>query len=152
MDAPEQWITVEDIAAARERLTRAIPQWEPPAAHGVALLADYEEIAAAHFPLVNTGDHQLPAAVLATVVGYSGGSAAYALTRSQLEHAIALLAPAEACRAYEHPNLWRWRDAILPAWRRDPSVRVFAAFLGSEGAAATDDPAVRALRAAVDGR
>lgn len=113
MDAPEQWITVEDIAAARERFTRAIPQWVPPAAHGVALLADDEEIAAAHFPLVNTGDHQLPAAVLATVVGYSGGSAAYALPRSQLEHAIALL--------------------------------------GSEGAAATDDPAVRALRAAVDG-
>jgi hypothetical protein len=107
----ERWETTDEIAAARQRFETAIPGWVPPAAYGVGSLAD-EQIEFVH---VNVGDHPLPAAVLATVTGHSAGSACYRLTRAELGRAIELLAPAEACTAYEHPNLaaWRWLYGVL---------------------------------------
>ncbi|GAA3900412.1 pyridoxine/pyridoxamine 5'-phosphate oxidase [Microbacterium invictum] len=144
-----QWITADDIAKARQDFIDAIPGWRAPTAHGVAFVpGGGQAIAPGHFPLVNTAEHLLPAAVLATVVGHTAGSAAYALTPQQLDEAIALIEPAEASTVYEHPNLWRWRDHIRPAWQRDPDAQVIAVYIGDDAVRADDHPAVTALRSA----
>ncbi|GAB3229400.1 hypothetical protein GCM10027447_22660 [Glycomyces halotolerans] len=90
------------------------------------------------------GMHGLPAVVLATVCGYRGRSGSYAVTREQLERAIELLAPAEACTAFEHPNLWAWR-ALLPRLQGDRGA--IAVFVG-DWDEASDDPHVAQMRAA----
>lgn len=147
MTSAERWETPADITAARERLAAAIPGWTHPLAYGVAFVPSVDaEIGPEHFPLVGGTAHRIPAVALATVLGHSGGTAVFELTRAQLESAVELLAPAEACTAYEHPNLRQWRDVILPAWERDPGARVVAVFIGEAG---NEDPAVAALRRAV---
>ena len=98
---------------------------------------------------MNVRDHMLPAVVAATVTGYASGTAAYLLSREQLARGIELLEPAEACLTFEHPNLWWWRDVLLPALDADPGSRVYAVFLGPDAAASTDPP-VEAFRIAVD--
>lgn len=149
MRVEQQWITAEDIAAARERFIAAIDGWRPPVAHGVAFVpGGAPAIVPAHFRIVNTVEHRLPAVVLAHVVGHTAGSAGYEVTPEQLDRAIALLEPADACTVYEHPNLWHWRDDIRPAWQQDPDARVFAVFLGDDADSPGDHAAVRALRAA----
>lgn len=139
---------MDEILAARARFESAINGWAPPAAHGVGLVPSTESIPAAdHFPLVNAYGHRLPAVVMATVVGHTGGTAAYRLTRRDLERAIELLSPAEAYVGYDHPNLWRWRDELLPALTADPEAEVVAVFIGDEPES-SPDPAVDAFRAA----
>lgn len=153
MNASEQWITVADIARARQRFIDAIPGWRAPHSHATGFVPAGAGIGPEHFPLVNTGEHLLPAAVLATVLGYTAGTAVYDLSPQQLDAAIALLTPAEACADYEHPNLWRWRDDIRPAWRQDTRARVIAVFLSDEPSPLLDaHPAVVAARAAAEGR
>ncbi|WP_326558980.1 hypothetical protein [Micromonospora sp. NBC_01796] len=101
----ERWETVEEIASARRRFEAGIPGWVTPKAYGIGhLVGDRVE-----FVRINVGAHPLPASVLATVCGHSAGSASYRLDREGLRRAIDLLAPAEACTAYEHPNLFAWR-------------------------------------------
>lgn len=101
----KEWSTKEEIAAALASFEEAIPGWQRPAAYGLGMSAG--EVTT--FPVVNVGDHLLPAAVLATVCGHSSGTATYELSQSELERAISLLAPAEACLDYGHPNLLAWR-------------------------------------------
>ena len=144
----ERWQTLEEILTARARFEKAIEGWVPPTAHGVGLVPPTTRIPeAAHFPLVNAYGHRLPAAVVATVVGHRGGTAAYRLTREDLERAIELITPAEAYVEYDHPNLWTWRDTFLPALTADPHAEVVAVFIGEEPEI-TPDPAIDAFRAA----
>lgn len=139
---------MDEILAARTRFETAIDGWAPPNAHGVGLrpstATGHEP---EHFPLVNAYGHRLPAVVIATVVGHTSGTAAYRLTREQLERAIELISPAEAYVDYDHPNLWSWRDRILPALTEDPEAEVVAVFIGDEPEEAPD-PAIDAFRAA----
>lgn len=100
------WLTRSDIAQAAGRFHAALAGWKPPAAYGIAALSS----AGATFPVVNVGTHGLPALVAATVTGHRSGNGSYLLAPDQLARMIELLAPAEACADYEHPNLAAWRD------------------------------------------
>jgi hypothetical protein len=103
----EQWVTVEDIREARERFEAAIPGWDKCPPYGLGRLNDDGSV---ELVRVDNGDHALPGVVLATVCGHVTGSASYVLTKADLARAIELLAPAEACTFYDHPNLAAWRD------------------------------------------
>ncbi|GAA2275421.1 hypothetical protein GCM10009853_031930 [Glycomyces scopariae] len=133
------WETVEQITTARERLIAAIPDWTLPAAYGIATV---DAAGAVAFARANVGVHPLPAVVMATVLGHDGGSAAYLLDATSLDQAIRLLAPAEACTAYEHPNLAVWREVRKALDAGETAVAVFLADLEYSGA----DPAVLALK------
>jgi hypothetical protein len=135
----ERWATTGEIAAAQRRFEAGLPGWRPPAAYGVGRLgADGR----AEFARIDLGDHPLPGVVLATVCGHPGGSASYRLDAAGLRRAIGLLAPAEACRAYEHPNLLAWRQLRRELRAGDTVLAVFAA----DRAGPCADPHVRALR------
>ncbi|MFE6647525.1 inositol monophosphatase family protein [Nocardioides sp. NPDC057772] len=143
-----QWKTMDEILAARTRFETAIEGWTPPQAHGVGLrpsTATTHE--PEHFPLVNAYGHRLPAVVMATVVGHKNGTAAYRLSKEQLERAIELISPAEAYTDYDHPNLWSWRDRLIPALDEDPEAEVVAVFIGDEPEE-HHDPAIDAFRKA----
>jgi hypothetical protein len=137
----ERWATVEAITAARDRFEAAIPGWRPPAAFGIAR----DGAGGPVFTRFGTAEDRLPAAVLATVCGHRGGSGSHALGRDDLERAIRLLAPAQACTDLEHPNLvaWQWLHADLAPGEQ--VVAVFAAALTD----VTSDRYVAALLAAV---
>jgi uncharacterized protein (DUF952 family) len=132
----EQWPTPEEIAAARQRFEAAIPGWVAPRAYGLGRLAGDR----VEFVRVNVAEHPLPAVVLATVCGHRGGSASYRLDAAGLARAVNLLAPAEVCTAYDHPNLAAWRR-LLPELGDDSAVAVFVADLDRPG----DDRHVAAL-------
>lgn len=136
-----EWPTPEEITTARETMIARIPGWVLPAAHGLAI----EEDGRFDFPRVNAGVNPLPAVVMATVLGHPGGSASYAVDLELLDLAIRLLAPAEVCTAYEHPNLATWREVreVLAAGAEGRMV-----FLGAVDDE-SDDPAVNALRSAI---
>ncbi|MFE6510983.1 inositol monophosphatase family protein [Nocardioides sp. NPDC057767] len=143
-----QWKTMDEILAARTRFETAIDGWTPPQAHGVGLRPSAATThRPEHFPLVNAYGHRLPAVVIATVVGHTSGTSAYRMTREQLERAIELISPAEAYVEYDHPNLWSWRDRILPALIEDPAAEVVAVFIGDEPED-SPDPAIDAFRRA----
>jgi hypothetical protein len=135
----ETWETVEKITAARERLIADLPGWRLPAAYGIAVIDADGTIA---FARANIGVHPLPAVVMATILGHGTESAAYLLDATALDQAIRLLAPAEACTAYEHPNLETWREVRKALDTGATAVAVFLADLDYTG----DDPAVLALQ------
>jgi uncharacterized protein (TIGR03083 family) len=129
--AGEGWTTRAELSAAADRFRAAMPGWEPPAAHGIAKLSG----GTVRFPVVNVDAHGLPALALSRVCGHQSGAATYELTRGQLEKAIELLGPAEACLDYEHPNLWAWRELT-----KDPGA-IVAVFLASLDVAQISDEA-----------
>lgn len=135
----ERWETTDEIAAARQRFEAAIPGWAAPAAYGIGRLVDDQ----VEFVRINVGQHPLPAVVLATVCGHRAGSASYRLDSAALRQAIALLAPAEACTAYQHPNLAAWRRLDGELGAAEPAVVVFVGELHR----ACDDRHAEALRA-----
>ncbi|MQM25845.1 hypothetical protein [Glycomyces albidus] len=146
----ETWETVEKISAARERLIADLPGWHLPAAYGIATVDGEGALA---FARTNVGVHPLPAAVMATVLGHTGESGSYALDATSLGLMIRLLSPAEACTAYDHPNLAAWREVQKTVEAGGTALAVFLKDLDYSG----DDPAVRALRdiavqEAADGR
>lgn len=128
-----QWSTPEEIAAARQTIAASIDGWREPAAYAVGI-SSATSSAETEFPHVNVGAGSLPALVLAKTIGYSSGTLTHELTTHELEHAVAGLAPAEACTAYEHPNLAAWRS-ILAQLRANPARTAVAVFIGS-----LDDP------------
>jgi len=129
----ERWAAKADIDAALERFERAIPGWARPAAYGLGVAVDGEIV----FPHVNVGEHHLPAVVLATICGHVRGTGVYPLTPAQLDQAIALLTPAEACDAYDHPNLRAWRQ--IRADHPDAAVAVFVGDLANPPAGVHDE-------------
>ena len=145
----ERWTTTEGIAAARERLERAIDGYERPAAYALGLTVEGDATVGEVFPRVNRGDNFLPAVVLATVCGHVRGTATYVLDEERLQEAIDLLAPAEACTAYDHPNLAAWRRLRAEVADR-PDAQVVAVFLGDLQPSAADGPYEQLLREALD--
>jgi hypothetical protein len=137
-DKGERWETTGEIAAALRRFEAGISGWQPPTAYGVGRLG---EDGRAEFARIDLGDHPLPGVVLATVCGHHRGSASYRLDAAALSRAIGLLAPAEACRAYDHPNLLAWRQLHSQLGAGDT---VLAVFVGDQ-ARPGEDPHVRAL-------
>jgi hypothetical protein len=146
----ERWTTPEEIAAARERMEAAIDGYERPAAYALGQAGEDGAAAGDVFPLVNSGANFLPAVVLATVCGYVRGTATYVLDEQRLQRAIDLLAPAEACTDYEHPNLVAWRQ-VRAELANQSSAQVIAVFLGDLESSPTDGPYERLLRDAVAG-
>ena len=101
------WRTAAEVHAARAAMEAALPGWRAPIAHGLGVVVADGVVA---WRVVNSPNlHQLPAVVWATVLGYRSGSATYVIDEATLDAAIALLAPAEACDAFDHPNLWAWQ-------------------------------------------
>jgi hypothetical protein len=141
MGEPERWATPEEIAVARARFEAAIPGWRSPEAYAVGRRVG-EGI---EFARINTSLHRLPAVILATVCGHTGGSASYVLTAADLDRAILLLAPAEADTSQPHPNLWAWREFRGRLTEADEVVAVFDA----DPSQPCDDPYVLAMRAVI---
>lgn len=139
----ERWETVDDIRNARLRFEAAIPGWRTPAAFG---LGEIDENGRIDFFRVNTRDHALPAVVLATVCECRGETGSHRMTRDDLAKAIDLLAPAEACDAYQHPNLWAWQARHSEL---SPDARLAAVFLADLNTP-SEDPLVAALRTAIE--
>ena len=138
-----------EIAAARQRMEDAIEGYERPAAYALGLTDGPGAEAADVFPRINRGENLLPAVVLATVCGHVRGTATYLLDERQLQEAIDLLAPAEACTGYDHPNLAVWRQ-IRAASTDRPDAQVVAVFLGDLQPTSTDGPYEQLLRTALD--
>ncbi|WP_335990123.1 hypothetical protein [Glycomyces sp. MUSA5-2] len=136
-----EWPTPEAIATARAAMIARIPGWTLPAAYALAV----EGADGFEFPRVNAGVHPLPAVVMSTVLGHGGGSASYAVDLELLDLAIRLLAPAEVCTAYEHPNLAAWREVRGLLVAGAAARMVFVGELSDD----SDDPAVNALRALI---
>jgi hypothetical protein len=134
----EQWHTSADIDAARERFERAIPGWQRPAAWAIGRATDEDTTL---FERINVGEGYLPAVVLATVSGHVNGSGSYPLTVDDLDRAVELLAPAEACTEMEHPNLRAMRALRADLADDELGVVVFVGELSDR----TDDPGVRSL-------
>lgn len=141
-------MTAEEVLAAKARLQGAITQWRKPAAHALGVAVGDASIS---WRVVNyPNDHELPAAVLATVVGYANGSATYWLGRDQFDEALRMLRPAGACEAFDHPNLWTWEAlrSDISEGRLPAGARVVAVFIGDEADRPTDD-VQRQLRSAI---
>jgi hypothetical protein len=99
----ERWVSVEQIAAARERFEAGNVGYQAPSAHGLIVNG---EIA-----VWNICNHLLPPAVLCSILGHDGSTAAIPVPPAELDQAIEALAPAEFCTDYDHPNLEAWRRA-----------------------------------------
>ncbi len=145
----ERWTTPGEIAAARGRLEDAIDGYERPAAYALGLTVSGEADPGAAFPRVNRGENFLTAVVLATVCGHVRGTATYVLDEKRLQEAIDLLAPAEACTAFDHPNLAAWRRVRADVADR-PDAQVVAVFLGDLQRSGADSRYERLLRNALD--
>lgn len=128
----ERWETHEEIVAAYQLFAEQAPGFKPPAAYGLGIV----EGDGVRFPHVNQGEHLLPAVVLALVCGYRKGTRVIQLGRDQLDRAIDLLAPAEACTIYRHPNLWAWRTMRADA---GPEATYVAVFVGDLADPVTDE-------------
>lgn len=126
-----QWRTPEELAAARDVIAAAIEGWAPPAAFAVGI-SSATSSAETDFPIVNVGEHELAAVIMATVVGHASGTATYELNTAQLRHAISGLEPAEACTVVEHRNLAAWRELLAEA-ESNPARTLCVVFVGSLG-------------------
>jgi hypothetical protein len=91
--------------------------------------------------------HRLPAAVLASVCGYTARTATFRLGAADLAEAVRRLAPAEAAVHWAHPNLWSWRELLDGAG----SASTFVAFFVADPADATVDDHDAAFRAELAG-
>ncbi|WP_214104505.1 hypothetical protein [Acrocarpospora catenulata] len=134
----ERWETTAEVIAALRQFEAAIPGWQAPTAYGVGYQGKDGE---PKFARIDRGDHPLPGVVLATVCGHRAGSASYLLDTADLLRAIDLLTPAEACTAYEHPNLMAWRELY---GQLNPNDTVIAVFINDQGGS-SEDPHVKAM-------
>jgi hypothetical protein len=144
------WSTPEGLAAIRTHLAAQIEGWQPPVASAVAL-SPASSSPEWVLPHVNApgGRHQLPAVVLATILGHDGSTASLPLSRTDLEAAVTSLAPAEACTAMEHPNLAAWR-AVLHELAGNPAREAVAVFVADLGDPVTSE-ADASLRVVLEG-
>ena len=137
----DRWPTDGDIQAAKRRYVDRMPGYEPPVAYGAGRI-DGDGVRFGHVNDVG-GVHMLPAVILAFVCGHRSGTATYVLGAEAMGEAVRLLAPAEACPAYEHPNLWSLRALAATA---GADAAFVAVFVDDVGAAPVDryDEAFRA--------
>lgn len=129
------WSTPDGLAAIKDHLAARIEGWRPPVAYAVGL-SSATSSAEWDFGHVNApgGRHELPAVVLATVLGHDGSTATLDLTTSQLAAVVESLEPAEACTTLDHPNLAAWRVALAEA-QSNPARTLVAVFVAD-----LDDP------------
>lgn len=112
-------------------LVATMPGWVAPSAHGVVLVSpEMIGTAQVRFPVVNVGAHGLPALVMGAVTGRRDETATYEVAPEELTRAVEMVAPAEAAKMYQHPNLNAWRT-ILRRLPTEPDSRIFAVFIGS---------------------
>ncbi|GAA4112340.1 hypothetical protein GCM10022415_07050 [Knoellia locipacati] len=144
------WSTPEGLAAIKDHLAAQVEGWRPPVAHAVGL-SSASSSAEWGFAHVNVpgGRHELPAVVLATILGHDGSTATLDLTTAQLAAAVESLAPAEACTSLDHPNLAAWREVLADAGS-NPARSLVAVFVAD-----LDDPVASqadgAMRATFEG-
>jgi hypothetical protein len=144
------WSTPEGLAAIKDHLAAEVEGWRPPVAYAVGL-SSASSSAEWVFAHVNVpgGRHELPAVVLATILGHDGSTATLDLTTAQLAAAVESLEPAEACTSLHHPNLAAWREALAEA-SSNPARSLVAVFVAD-----LDDPvsseADGAMRATFEG-
>lgn len=143
--AVETWETTEKIYAALDRFESAIDGWRRPAAYGI-LRGD----GGVPDPVrVNLNEHMLPAAIAATVCGYSTGTASYVISEAELDRIIALLEPAGACPDFDHPNLAAFHRVRE---HRSPGEEVAMVFVDDLDAETDDAYVAATIRAALAGR
>ncbi|MBD7917057.1 hypothetical protein H9657_02010 [Cellulomonas sp. Sa3CUA2] len=107
--AEQAWATADELTQARLRFEALMPGYRAPAVHGTVLRhADGSVETGA----VNRGEHLLPAAVLSLLVGWDGVTRTLELPGVLLARAVDLMAPAEAARDFEHPNIRAWRRML----------------------------------------
>jgi hypothetical protein len=136
----EAWYTPEQIARKQAEFEAALgPAWKCPAAWGVLHESNGKIVVDRANP---AGRHAMAAAVLATVLGHRGGTAVLPLNARDLDRAISMQAPAEACTAFEHPNLAAWRRLRAALKPGRGAVAVFAESTDIAGSA---DPFLAAL-------
>jgi hypothetical protein len=125
----ETWDTADKIANAMQRFGDRMHGWRAPAAYGVVLVPQScLGTSSVRFPVVNVPVHGLPAMVMGLITGRRSETGTYDLSPSELNAAIALLAPAEAARMFNHPNLLAWRK-IAADWRGAPLAQAFVVFV-----------------------
>lgn len=138
----ETWSTPEQFAAKLAEFEAALgAHWEHPVAWGVMhenaegrIVVDRAE--------AGQQIHRLALVVLATVTGDCCGSYVARMDAAELDLAIAMLGPAEACTEYEHPNLRTWRYLREEIGQHGTAVAVFARAIDIEN---PDDPHLAAL-------
>lgn len=101
--------TVEGIHEAIDALNKKLSNFTPPLYHGSGVMSLDGEI---HIEISNQSGHDFPAMLLAAICGYREGDHIYTFAVDQLELAIRLMAPAEKCRAFQHPNIAAWRRIV----------------------------------------
>jgi hypothetical protein len=110
MTETEAWSTSAEILAKRLEFEAALgPQWHRAAAWGVLHEDENGGVHVDRCNVAGVDEHHLPAAILATVLGHPGGTASIPFGAAEMDRAIELLTPAEACTEFGHPNLWAWR-------------------------------------------
>lgn len=146
MSAPD-WSTPEGLKAIKEQVAATIPGWQAPTAYAVGI-SSASSSPEPDFPHVNRpgGAHNLPAVVLAKVLGHDGSTATLELTGAQLEAAAEALEPAEECTTVDHPNLAAWRH-VLAELRSNPARTAYAVYVADLDDPVTSeaDAALRAL-------
>lgn len=110
MAVTEAWSTSAQIVAKRLEFEAALgPDYRHAAAWGVLHEDEAEGVLVDRINVAGVDEHHLPAAVMATVLGYRRGSASIPFGAAEMDRAIDMLLPAEACTEFGHPNLWAWR-------------------------------------------
>ncbi|QSB05593.1 hypothetical protein [Natronoglycomyces albus] len=138
-----QWKTRAEVLHAKSELEAAIGGWKAPFAYGLGVA----RTSTATFPVVNCGGaHALPGVVLATVCGRVDQTGVYPLSLEQLDQAIEILSPAEACTDFNHPNLEAWRSLRSHFRLDEPDAHLVAVFVARESDPVLDqyDAAFRA--------
>lgn len=120
--------TVDGILTAAARLQQSLPGYRPIAAHGSGLL---NEGGGLEIEICNRGGHDFPAMLLACVCDHRFRTEAVGISGAQLELAIATMAPAEQCEAFEHPNISAWRR-LADRLRREPASQPVLFFVFDE--------------------
>jgi hypothetical protein len=116
--------SVDGIAAASSALAKRLAPFVVPSAHGSGTLAVGGSVTVDVF---NLAGHDFPALLLAALCGYRAGTQVVMLSVLQLQLAVSLMAPAERCRAFKHPNIAAWRK-ILARVAENPDERPIAVF------------------------
>lgn len=112
-----EWRTAAEVIAAKDAIEAAMPGWHQPATYA---LGELDDAGAIDWRVINHPNrHLLPAAVLGRVLGHRSGNASYSMSDAQLDEAIAMVKPAEACAEFQHPNLWGW-EALRSERRAKP--------------------------------
>jgi hypothetical protein len=136
----EGWSSTEEIVAARDRFEEALG-WRRPAAYAVGRDVGGQ----IEFGRINIAENYLPGVILATVAGHRSGTGSYQMSAAALDEAITLLAPAEACTEYQHPNLNTWKHLRADIGPHEYVVAVFIDDLATH----TNDPGAAALLDAI---